>query len=148
MAVDVMELEEAVKMRVRQPFPTAWIASLEDPVIAGRLVAIEQGETEYGTAKIAILEQRDGTERAVWILQQVLRNEFARWQPQIGEFVAIGYHGLQSNPEGHDFHLFRVAVDRSSQEFDWSTVVDQVAPDANGSSEPAPKPAQSDDIPF
>jgi hypothetical protein len=141
-----VDREEQLIDRVRRPFPAPWIASEDDPVIAGRLVDIQHGESQFGPATIAILQRRDGTERAVWLFAQVLKNEFARCKPQIGELVAIGYHGLQENPQGHDFYLYRVAVDRAEQEFDWTVLLESVG-DVQAERSPQPAPP-TDDIPF
>jgi hypothetical protein len=135
-----------VEAEARKPRAQAWIASEDDPVIVGRLVAIEPGETEYGPAQVAVVEQRDGERRSVWVLQQLLREEFARLSPQVGEVIAIGYHGRKiSQTTGNPYDVFRVAVDRSSEPFDWAVVLENDEPGGETFEQPS---AQTDEIPF
>jgi len=109
----------------------------EGDSVFGSFDGLETGHTEYGACPIAILTTEDGP-RAVWLLQTVLRNEFKKARPKVGEEVAIRYDGTEKNAAGKTYHAFKVAVLREEgSAVDW----DQVgAADDFYESTPTPEP--------
>jgi hypothetical protein len=57
-------------------FPAAWRFDEDGLRIEGRFVRIDEGPSEYGRRPIIVLDV-DGTERALWLSQEVLRRRFA-----------------------------------------------------------------------
>lgn len=102
------EMERATA-DLAKPKPEAW-KPVEGETIAGRLERIEPGHTEWGPRDILILADPDGVERAVWLLQSVLRDEVKKQAPQIGDVVAILYEGKIPRADAPDYHGFKVRV--------------------------------------
>ncbi len=104
--------------------PTSWRP--DDPVkghpqmIMGVLERVEDAQTSYGPAKIAILRTPEGEDWACWILHSVLKGEFAKLRPRIGELVAIKYEGkVEPRGGGAPYEMYRVVVDREDVGADW-----------------------------
>lgn len=147
------EVYKALHARVQRPRGSAWIPSDDDPSIVGRLIDVEEGVTDYGSAKIAVLEMADGGERRVWLFHQVLKGEFIRLKPKIGDLVAISYQGRQATVDGErEFVDYRVVVGRTNDDPDWGALLSEGAPaEAAGVAEAPPVmegSAACDDIPF
>jgi hypothetical protein len=126
------DLYETLTGRALSPRST-WIPSEDNAVLVGQLVAVEHGETDFsGPTRIAVLLTRTGEERAVWLFHHVLRNEFARLQPAIGDHVAIAYRGRRvSEKTGNEFVDYRVVVHPASVQIDWGAQENGVATDAS-----------------
>ena len=93
------------------------------PLLVGVLVRVDDATTSYGPAKIAVLRDGDGKDWGVWLLHQVLRDEFARLRPCAGELVAVAYAGTVHRPApAADYESFRVAVDRDAGAVDWTAL--------------------------
>jgi len=96
-------------------------------------------QTAYGPARVVVLRDEHGVEWAVWLLHTVLRNEFARARPHVGELVAVKYEGRrQPDGGGHGYASYRVVVDRDDTPIDWTAVgdSDDQAPPVSSSSTP------------
>jgi len=146
------QLEE----RLESGLPSAWRPDKEDPdILIGKVVSIEQGTSEYEPYPLVVVEQDDGTEKAVHGFHTVLKNELIRQKPQPGERIGIKYLGEQATKPGSKFKSFigyRVKVDRDQAEFDWSKVgvVEPEMEAAAPVAEPVKVPAGAglDNIPF
>jgi len=142
--------------RLEAGLAPAWRPDQEDPsVLIGTVVDIQQGTSEYEPYPLLVVEQDDGTEKAVHGFHTVLKNELIRQRPQIGERIGIKYLGEQATKPGSKFKSFigyRVKIDRASSEFDWSKVgVIEEIPEAAAPVQEAvtvPADAKEDDIPF
>jgi hypothetical protein len=77
--------------------PTTWRPDEHGDVgatLTGTLRGWDRGTTQkYGEKDIAIIEDFDGEVWSLWLLSQVLIDEFARSRPAIGEAVAVRYEG-------------------------------------------------------
>ena len=113
---------------IDQEFPAAWRPDQKDsgdpnPII-GEFVEMQTANTDYGATYVMVLRLEDGSEKAVWLLHTVLKNELARVKPKPGETVGIKYLGKQKTAEGSKFDSYigyRVKVDRPQGEaFDWA----------------------------
>jgi hypothetical protein len=141
--------------QVEQDPPMAWIASDDDPILVGTFVRLERGNTAYGSCFIAVLKTEDGTERSVWLIHAVLRNELTRFRPQPGELVAIKYLGKKTNSSGHPYVAYKVAVERDSTPINWAALHEGDPTSDWDALDPDTPPAvvvassmQSNDIPF
>src|SRR2546427_786021 len=87
----------ALAERIGGDAPTTWRPT--DPrlghprTLVGVLVRVEHGTTSFGRAGIVVLRDPDGREWRVWLLHAVLRDEFLKLRPAVGELVAIAYGG-------------------------------------------------------
>ena len=107
---------------VRQDFPEAWIPSSEHAELAGEFVRLERGSTIHGAAWIAVVRTEDGSERSLWLLHTVLRNEFTRLQPKPGELLVVRYLGAKESVNGQSYEGYRVLVEREGDAIDWNEV--------------------------
>ena len=121
------EAETRLREEASKDFPDAWIPSEQEPELSGIFERLSSGTTAYGKAWIAVFRMKDGTERAVWLLHTVLRNELARVKPAPGELVLIRWEGKKQSGSGSSYDSYRVVVDRPETEASWneiSTVAD------------------------
>lgn len=158
---------EALAERVDASDPQAWKPRDPDaghpPKLVGTLIRQEEGHTSYGPAKIAVLRDPDGKDWSVWLLHNVLKGEFQRKNPRIGELVAIKYEGTVPPHDGQaGYEKYRVEVDRADDAAaDWGAaeaseparVIEPVTPAASaciecGYEEPEHADGCPNDIPF
>lgn len=120
------DIAQRMRDKLDAGFPDAWIASDTDREIIGAFLRLEKGNTRFGTAWIVVLaDVITGTERAVWLVHTVLRNEFKRAQPKQGEIVAVRYEGMkQPEGTGAPYASYKVAVDRPTTEASWAELPD------------------------
>lgn len=138
-------------------YPRAWSRE-EEPEVVGFFVRLEEGKTAFGPAKIVILaDAATGEERSVWLLHHVLRGEFAKLRPAVGELVLVRYLGKRTpDGGGQDYEAFRVLVDREPSPAAWNELAAEAAGEA-GAQAPQAAPlgaatvepsSSQDDIPF
>lgn len=124
-----------------------------NPLI-GTFVDMTSASTAYGPCWVATVRLEDGSERAVWLMHTVLRNEMARAKPKPGEKIGIKYHGKISTNGGQDYVGYRVKVDRPAEPFDWSRLGSEPDVEDDLPAPPQPEPvsvpanAGDDGIPF
>lgn len=126
-----------------------------NPLI-GTFLEMTSATTAFGPAWVMTVRLEDGSERSVWLIHTVLRNELARAKPKPGERIGVKYLGKQHVEGGQDYVGYRVKVDRPLGEaFDWSKLGGE--PDSEplpdppaGAQEPVsvPEGAGDDGIPF
>ena len=107
-----------------------------NPLI-GTFVEMTSASTAYGACWVATVRLEDGSERAVWLMHTVLRNEMSKARPQSGERIGIKYHGKIDTKGGNDYVGYRVKVDRplgSGEGIDWDRIGD--APESSPLDEP------------
>jgi hypothetical protein len=100
--------------RLEKGNPESWQPSNAGEEVFGTLISVEVGHTAFGDAVILVIQDAESfTERSVWLLHTVLRNQVNRLRPQYGEMVGIRYLGKR-RPEGGgpEYDDYRVVVDR------------------------------------
>jgi hypothetical protein len=128
-----------------QSFPEAWKPN-EGDAIEGVVTELATRASEYGPDyTIITVEDDGGNEWAIHGFHSMLRNEIERKTPQVGDRIAVAYHGLgeSSAPGMSAPHKYRLVVERAapSPPMAWETTAG-VPGDV-----PAPG-GYSDDIPF
>lgn len=89
-------------------YPEAWRPDPGESIL-GEVVEISSRETEYGRYRIIVLKRDgDGARLAIHAFHQVLEQELARIQPQIGHRIGIKYLG---KPEGKNYASYRAATE-------------------------------------
>src|SRR5215207_7993353 len=73
-------------------FPEAWQPKPGDQLIGG-VTDVDERDGEYGLYPIVCVLTDDGDEFAVHGFHTVLRNEFAKQRPEVGDRIGIAYHG-------------------------------------------------------
>ena len=96
---------------------STWKPEVGDQLV-GKLVAYKQAETKFGKGWIAMIEVEANADHEAFLqavfLGAVLRSEFAKLKPQVGE--RIGLRRLADSDNAKRYHRFRVVVDRSEPE--------------------------------
>lgn len=106
-----MTLEE----RIEKGFPESWRPE-EGEKIIGTVVEYGVGPTDYGERDTVVVRLADGTEKTVWLLHDVLINQFKREKPQPGERIAVKYVGQKTNPTSQRrYKDYRLMVERSAR---------------------------------
>ena len=85
----------------------------------GTIVGYSSAETAFGPCVIAYVEEeKSGELQSLWLLHRVLRNEFAKQKPRIGDTVGLKYHGTQSpkSGDGQDYHSWSLLVEGKGRE--------------------------------
>jgi hypothetical protein len=114
----------ALAERAAGPRPESWRPDKPELAhpnpLAGVLLRVVDGpDRGYGPTKIAELRDVDGRDWAVWLLGQILRQEFLERgsAPAPGELVAVRYEGrIQPEGNGAPYNGYRVVVDREAGE--------------------------------
>jgi len=106
----------------------SWIPDEPGDTIEGEFVRLDRGTTEYGAAAIAVIRTDDGSERAVWLLHAVLKQELGRVRPEPGERLAIRFDGRKTSTRGHSYAAYSVAVDREESAPSWEDIDDEPVP--------------------
>ena len=101
------DLRKELEMIGDEPSNT-WHPEVGD-VIVGRLVTYDQGSTKFGECRIAVLQEEpaDGL-CEVWLGHAVLKNEFERQQPRVGE--RVGIKRLADSDKG--YKRYKLLIDR------------------------------------
>jgi hypothetical protein len=108
--------------------------------------------TAYGPVPVVELEQL-GTHAAwsVWLMHAVLRREFERQRPAIGEAVLVRYLGrAQPDGGGDPYEVYRVVVDRPDEntDVDWTAIAARHGDESEPAPTPTPANEADDEIPF
>lgn len=152
MTAQADERVAVLRDRVRADFPEAWIPEGEGDELIGYFQRIDYGNTSYGRCPIAVFaDPTTGTERAVWLLHTVLRNELIRVRPAAGELVAIRYLGRREpTGGGQAYESYRVVVDRPASAVSWDDLATDDVPAPAAESAPLGDTglAGDDEIPF
>jgi hypothetical protein len=117
-------------------FAEPWMPDAGEKLI-GEVVDLDERENEYGSYPVVTVLTDEGDELAFHAFRTVAKNELAKQRPQVGDRIGIKYVG---KPEGKDYELYRIKVERDEQSksIDWD----------KHTSEPAEPSAAKDDIPF
>lgn len=108
--------------QVNRDFPESWVPKQANDMIVGGFERLEEAQTSHGPCKVVILKTQDGVEKGAWLLHHVLRGEFKRVKPKVGELVAIRYLGMKISASRNDYASYRVAVRRDEAEPDWDAL--------------------------
>jgi hypothetical protein len=132
-------------------FPTRW-----DPQVGDTIAGVVRRYTDVdleksGLTRLCVVEREDGEVETLFLSPTVLKSEFWRLKPKIGERVFVRYLGT---PKGKDYKKFVVRCpDRPQEENpDWGDDDGQVIGAGTGAAPAAapsrPQPAPDPDDPF
>lgn len=84
-------------------YPSAWIPEVGD-CIAGVVRRYSQAELKkVGLSWLCTVQTDDTTVQTIFLTNSVLKSEFARLKPKIGERISIRYLGIPANKEYHKY---------------------------------------------
>lgn len=113
MSGDVAERIERLREQAEQeaPRPESWIPAEPGDEVAGTLARFASASTRDGKpADIAILDTAEG-ERAVWLVNIVLRDRFTTLRPKPGQLVYCRFEGSRTSKSGRTYKNFTVEVE-------------------------------------
>jgi hypothetical protein len=139
--------ETAARLRERADlgYPDAWIPKEPGEELLGVVASVRPAvQTSYGAVPVVELVDAVGAPWSVWLVHTVLRNEFLRQRPRLGERVLIRYLGT-ARPEsgGAPYESYRLVVDRVDEntDVDWTGIATRYA-------DPGSEPAQAASAPY
>jgi hypothetical protein len=142
---------------VDREFAEAWRPSPGDKLV-GEIVELGQrAGYDDELYPIVTVHQDDGVEFALHAFHTVLRNEFTKLAPQVGQRIAVKYEGEVASANGRSrYHSYRVATDHVPA-FSWGAFGEDAAvePDVPTDDRPAVDrefddraKADDNDVPF
>lgn len=145
------ETRERLRQQADREYPQAWIPAAEGDELLGVVTAVRAVvHTSYGPVPVVELEDAVRASWSLWLVHTVLRREFERQRPAVGETILIRYLGkVVPESGGAAYESYRLVVDRPDQntDVDWRGIAARYDPDE---AEPAPVlPAVDDEsVPF
>lgn len=106
------ELEAAAASEDFRGAAPAWKPDKEGAFIAGTVMSIFESEGDYGPSNAMVIRKRDGEEQTIYCSQTVLRNQFDRLKPQVGDLVAVKYVGEKSGKNDRKYKDYVMRVER------------------------------------
>jgi hypothetical protein len=94
-------------------FPEAWQPKPEDKLI-GTVTDTDDRDGEYGLYPIVCVLTDDGDEFAVHAFHAVLKTEFAKQQPEVGDRIGIAYHGKVKG-KNSEYESNRVIIEKPNK---------------------------------
>ena len=96
---------------------------VDGPKVVGEYVRLELGvPTRFSETSVVVIQLKDGSERSLWLLWHVLRNQFKRAKPKPGELIKVSYLGEKISATGNDYHDFKVRASRDQGETNWDDI--------------------------
>jgi len=89
--------------------------------LVGQVVGFDQAPTKFAAnAVIVRIQDDDGKVGSLWLTSTVLKSQFARLRPKVGERIEVRYLGLRDGAGG-SYHNYKVtASERPPFEPDWN----------------------------
>jgi hypothetical protein len=101
-------------------FPEWWSWDDDGERIDGTFVAMGKGFTSYGPRPYVVLQLDDGSERTIWLHNDVLRNVFARevyarpsQQLDVGERITVWRLGERESANARRYMDFRARFENA-----------------------------------
>jgi hypothetical protein len=111
----------AARAKLDQPRAETFRFTKAGDEIAGTVVRLDMGETEYGPQKIVVVDPGDGNPRSIWLLHDALLSQMKKLKPQAGDVIAVRYLGRQQSGSGRSYHAYTVTSDRDQPQFAWDS---------------------------
>lgn len=93
-------------------WPAAWNPQ-PGATLVGTVILYDQGHTQFGPVRTAIIEREEGSRVSLWINSTVLLSLFERDKPKVGERIGLRYLGKHAAKGYRRYHL---VVDREPGE--------------------------------
>lgn len=118
------ELEE-MDLALDQDYPETVRLDDDNPKVMGEFVRVDFGPSEYGQVPIVVLS-REGKEYGLWLFHAVLRNQFAKVKPKVGEMVGAKYLGKKKGASGREYsnYIVKRIPKAGAEVFDWGSIED------------------------
>ncbi len=103
------ELEQE---RREKEWAETWKPDGSGDMLIGTLEGYDEATTDFGTYRVAHIRDEEGVLRGLWLMHNVLQEEWEEAAPEVGERVGAQYLGQRSG-DTYDYHMWTVKVDRS-----------------------------------
>lgn len=104
--------DELEQERREKEWAETWKPQAPGDMLVGTLEGYDQATTDFGTYRVAHIRDEEGVLRGLWLMHNVLQDEWEEAAPEIGERVGVQYHGKRSG-ENYDYHMWAAKVERS-----------------------------------
>lgn len=128
-------------------YAEAWRPKAGEKIV-GEVIDVDSRTTEYGTYPIVTLRTDEGTELAIHGFHTVLKSEFSKARPEVGDRIGVKYLG-KHEPR---YESYRVVRERAhGAALDWDAIGAQA--EQEGAAEAAsddfvPEQHADDDVSF
>ena len=136
--------DELEQERREKEWAETWKPQEPGDMLVGTLEGYDEATTDFGTYRVAHIRDEEGVLRGLWLMHNVLQDEWEEAAPEVGERVGVQYHGKRSG-ENYDYHMWAAKVDRTDEaagEEGTATTEDENAATAGG--DRAPKDSRPD----
>jgi hypothetical protein len=110
---------EAAKRRLDEPRATTFRFEKAGDEIIGKVVRLDIASTEYGEARIVVVDPGNGELRSIWLFHDALISQMEKIRPGPGDVIAVRYHGLVMGTNGRKYHNYSVSSDKDTPQFSW-----------------------------
>ncbi|MCS4185214.1 hypothetical protein [Salinibacter ruber] len=105
--------DELEQERREKEWAETWKPQEPGDMLIGTLEGYDQATTDFGTYRVAHIRDEEGVLRGLWLMHNVLQDEWEEAAPEVGERVGVQYHGKRSG-ENYDYHMWAAKVDRKA----------------------------------
>jgi hypothetical protein len=97
----------------------------EESPLTGVVRGFDTAPTKFNKSCVIVTLEVDGVPRSLWLTSTVLRSQFARLRPEVGETITVEYLGKRDgvNAECHNYKV--TAPNRPPFVPDWESLGDE-----------------------
>jgi hypothetical protein len=121
--------DELEQERRQKEWAETWKPGGAGDALIGTLEGYDEATTDFGTYTVAHVRDEEGVLKGLWLMHNVLQDEWEEAAPEMGDRVGAMYHGKRSG-DNFDYHMWTVKADRT-----------ETAGAPAGESDPAPESA-------
>ena len=122
------KLDEGLKDDKAAAEAEEWMPESGDS-LRGIFLKATQVDTQDGPSYVCIvLEIDSGDSLKVWASRKLLKEAMVDIAPAPGSMIVIKYDGLVEVPEGFDFHMYKVAAEKTDPDY-WDKITHPVIED-------------------
>jgi hypothetical protein len=145
------ETRERLHEQADREYGQAWIPRAAGDELLGRVTEVRPVvHTAYGPAPVVEIEDPVHAAWSVWLVHTVLRREFERQQPKVGERILIRYLGAVRPEGGAPYESYRLIVDRvdENNDIDWRAIAERYGDAVETTDRPDEQAARGEDVAF
>ena len=128
-------------------FPADWPRPEPGGYIIGEVTSIELSAGKYEQPVLGVVDEDTDREYSVW-LPQHMREDIQGQRLQLGERVAVKYHGVKKSRAGKEYQNYELRVDPNSRRAAPEPEAEKVLASAMAKLEADPMTDADDSLPF
>ena len=98
--------------RLSRGYAPAWRPEQPGETLMGEVLEYSTAASQFGACPVVTVVDENGEAHSVWLLTAVLRSQFGKARPKIGERIGIRFLGRRISASGMEYSDWRVEVDR------------------------------------